>query len=318
MDLTFQTRLLRLYYAIPNGQHYSVLFKAFNRAIERVFKILLDRTMLGRSTENLSSELKVAPFPNQGAPILVASLTSFPARISTAHISILFILNQTIKPNIVLLWLAKEQFPNGEKDLPKQLLNLKSRGLELLFCEDLRSHKKYYYSLKKYPHAHIIMFDDDLYYPNNIIENLLELNKNYPLNIAASRVHRMKITKNSLAPYRNWLHNFNGTEPSHLNLHTSGNGTLVPSGLKMDDIFFNSETILKLSEGSDDVWWKANLIRLGIKVVTNGVINKDPITVGNSFENSLVARNTFKGEKDEMIVSVFSHFNISIDKIKSF
>lgn len=56
---------------------------------------------------------------------VIISLTSYPARIDTIHLTIMTLLNQTMKPRKVMLWLAKEQFPNGGKDLPQKLLKLK-------------------------------------------------------------------------------------------------------------------------------------------------------------------------------------------------
>ena len=55
-------------------------------------------------------------------PKLIVSLTSFPARINTVHQVIESLLNQTKKADKIILWLAPEQFPNGEKDLPEKLL----------------------------------------------------------------------------------------------------------------------------------------------------------------------------------------------------
>src|SRR5699024_12638905 len=60
------------------------------------------------------------------------------------------LLRQTYPPDKIILWLAKEQF-EGRNTLPNNLLDLEKRGLEIVFCdEDLRSHKKYYYAIKKF------------------------------------------------------------------------------------------------------------------------------------------------------------------------
>ena len=76
----------------------------------------------------------------------VVSLTSFPMRIERIWITIESIFRQTYKPLSIILWLSKEQFPNGELDLPKGLIKMRKRGLEIKFVEgDIRSHKKYKY-----------------------------------------------------------------------------------------------------------------------------------------------------------------------------
>ncbi|MGH1433680.1 MAG: hypothetical protein ACRBG0_04380 [Lewinella sp.] len=301
--------ILSIYYSTPNLQHLTILGKIANRLWQKLFKNIADVVFSARFNSSRETREKNLSFREKE---LITSLTSFPARIGKVHLSIECILDQSIKPDRVILWLASEQFPDGKESLPMTLLRLESKGLEIEFCEDLRSHKKYYYALKKHPNANVIMFDDDLYYHKDIIKNLLELNQKNPTCIAATRVHRLLIDKNSLKPYRSWFHNYNGGDPSHYNMHTSGAGTLIPPNLPLDSTFFDIKLIRTLSPHSDDVWWKVNLIRLGIKVVTNGRFNKDPLTIGDAFKNSLVSQNTFEGKKDIQLKETFDYLEIKI------
>lgn len=50
---------------------------------------------------------------------VIISLTSFPQRIDVVYITITTLLKQTFKPGKIMLWLAEEQFPNGEKKSAK-------------------------------------------------------------------------------------------------------------------------------------------------------------------------------------------------------
>lgn len=65
----------------------------------------------------------------------VVSLTSYPKRISTVWITIETLLWQSIKPDVIILWLADSQF-DGVESLPRELLNLQKRGLSIRFCDD--------------------------------------------------------------------------------------------------------------------------------------------------------------------------------------
>lgn len=96
---------------------------------------------------------------------IIVSLTSFPGRIHLVHKTIQTILLQSVKPDLVELWLAKEQFPNYEKDLPNELTNLIQYGLKICWCSDYRSFKKLVPSLQEHPDAIIVTADDDVYYP---------------------------------------------------------------------------------------------------------------------------------------------------------
>ena len=55
------------------------------------------------------------------------------------------------------MWLAKEQFENIE-DLPQELKEQQKRGLTIRFCDDLRSHKKYYYVLQENPNDIVAIY----------------------------------------------------------------------------------------------------------------------------------------------------------------
>lgn len=61
-------------------------------------------------------------------PRIIVSLTSYPARISVVFQVLERMLVQTLRPDKVILWLAKEQFPNREADLPDELLALCEEG----------------------------------------------------------------------------------------------------------------------------------------------------------------------------------------------
>ena len=95
----------------------------------------------------------------QNAPLLIVTLTSFPARINEIHYTIYSLLNQRLKPDKVVLWLAEEQFPNKEEDLPNNLLKLKSNGLTIEWCDDIKSYKKLIPALEKYPKDFLVIDD---------------------------------------------------------------------------------------------------------------------------------------------------------------
>ena len=80
---------------------------------------------------------------------MIVSLTSYPARMETIHQCLDSIYAQSMQPDKVVLWLAEEQFPNREKDLPDSLLeDLDAGKIEVFWCDDLGSHKKYFYTMQ--------------------------------------------------------------------------------------------------------------------------------------------------------------------------
>lgn len=301
--------LLSIYYKLPKYENKSLVYKIFIRVVARIIKLFLDNFF----TFFIKSQVKLTPKNEGNNNFIIASMTSFPSRINYVHISIECILRQSLQPNKIILWLAESQFPNKLNDLPPTIIKQMARGLEINFCDDLRSHKKYYFSLMKFPESKVIMLDDDLYYHKDLIKNLVYFHDKNPNYIIASRVHKMVFKNNSLVPYRNWIHNFQAKKPSLYLHHTSGNGTLIPNKVFFDEVTLNPELMMDLSPNSDDVWLKMNLIRQKREVFVFNKYNRDPITVKSTHSSSLVSKNTFKGFKDLQIEKTVEYFKINFD-----
>ena len=141
-----------------------------------------------------TSSPQPSPTRGEGEKIIV-SLTSFPARINIVVKTIKTLLTQTLKPDAVILWLAPEQFPNGEKDLPQELLDLKQYGLTIDWYKDIRSYKKIIPTLKKYPNAVVITTDDDIYYAPDTLESLYKSYLEHKNEVHAHRCDWLKVVE---------------------------------------------------------------------------------------------------------------------------
>ena len=179
-------------------------------------------------------------------------MTSFPARIDVVWLTIETLLNQSVKPDRIILWLAECQF-HGIDQLPEQLLRQMERGLEIRFCEDLRSHKKYYYVMQECPEDLIILTDDDAFFPGDMVEKLLELHKKYPRDIIGSTVAVVG-SKESLPDQ--WGRPVPGERIRQAdNIQPfSGQGTLYPPHCFDEPLIFNKELFMRLCPNADDLW----------------------------------------------------------------
>ena len=195
---------------------------------------------------------------------IVVSLTSYPARINTVWITVETLLNQTMKPYKVILWLAREQFPHGK--LPKRLVALQKRGLEISYCEDLMPHKKYYYTMQKYSDYFVVTADDDIFYPEDHLEKLWQGYEKYPGNIICHWSHKIAYDKEGRFVSYNELKS-NGEEiPSFLTLAVGCNGVLYPPSALCEEAF-NIEKIKRISLYTDDLWLKCMSVLNDVKVV---------------------------------------------------
>lgn len=98
---------------------------------------------------------------------MVVSLTTFPLRIGKVHLTIQSILRQSRPADRILLWLSKEEFPE-EAQLPANLLRLKEKGLDIRFCDNIRSFKKVFYTAQEFENDVIVTADDDALYPGKL------------------------------------------------------------------------------------------------------------------------------------------------------
>ena len=235
---------------------------------------------------------------------IIISLTSYPARIGTVNQTIESLLNQTMKADKVILWLAPEQFPNKEKDLPEHLLALCDKGLTIDWYHDIKSYKKLIPTLKKYPEAIIVTADDDLLYDKNW---LLYLYNSYLTEKNVIHCHRitrlynignqLRILDRNLYLNKKNCYREDIKKASYFNKLSGGAGTLYPPHSLHKDVL-DEETFMQLAPTSDDIWFYIQAIRNNyrVKVVDNNlyILNYIP---GTQNENCLCRINDISGNK---------------------
>lgn len=193
---------------------------------------------------------------NSNDQLLIVSLTSFPDRIGKTWIAIESLLRQSIPADFVVLWLSEEQFPSLES-VPQSLLKLRSRGLRIEIRKgDLRSHKKYIYALREFPGANLILADDDIYYPSNMIENLMNASRKYKNKVICRFTKKIRRQLNGdILPYLDWTKVNDGSLGSEY-FFGSGGGVLIPPGAISPDAT-NEDVLSTVTPHADDVWLNA-------------------------------------------------------------
>lgn len=211
----------------------------------------INRDEIASKVENLN---RSGVSGNSGTPRLVVSITSYPARMYDLHLCLYSLLTQTHKPDKVVLWLAEEQFPMREADVPRKVLALREFGLEIRWCPDYRSHKKIIPSLRAFPQAAIVTADDDLFYPEDWLEKLWVSYQNAgETGIHAHRCHRIRLKKDKVTPYQQWEKCIQEGSNSPLLFPTSGGGVLYAPGSLHPDVT-DVQKAMALCPAADDVW----------------------------------------------------------------
>ncbi len=207
--------------------------------------------------------------PELPKPQLIVSLTSFPFRIPTLHITINSLLNQTMKPDKIILQLSEDEFPNKEGDLPENLLSLREKGLIINWNKgNTRSYKKLIPTLKQYPNDIIITVDDDFIYDKNLIKLLWKAYEKNPKLVHCHRTTKFSLKKDGSFKVKGikWY-----KKPSFANKLVGCGGVLYPSNVLYKDIT-DENLFTTLAPTNDDIWFWLMAVMNGTKI---NVIDKN-------------------------------------------
>lgn len=201
---------------------------------------------------------------------LIVSLTTYPKRIGLIPQVLESLYEQTRMPDEIVLWLAPEQFPEREKELPERLVELSGQGkLTIRWCDDLKAHKKYFFAMQEYPEDLIVTVDDDLTYSPDTLAVLYNSYLLYPDAVSTVRAHLMVLDENrQILPYLSWIQETDACihEPSMQLMATGGAGVLYPPHLFRKE-FFDQQAIMENSPYADDLWLKAMQLASEVPVV---------------------------------------------------
>ncbi|MDE7273218.1 MAG: hypothetical protein K2N95_09170 [Lachnospiraceae bacterium] len=202
---------------------------------------------------------------------IIVSLTSFPARIETVDITVKSLLMQSLKPDEIILWLAREQFPGKEDGLPNRLLELKKYGLTINWCNDIKSYKKLIPALRMYPEDIIVTADDDVYYERHWLKRLYLGYEKAPDYVHCHRItkfyikdneYKMKEGEFDIYPFPSYLHKLTGV-----------GGVLYPPHILSKEVL-DEEKFRNLAPTNDDIWFWLMAVLNGVKI--NVVKNNIP------------------------------------------
>ncbi len=230
------------------------LYKALsNRARKKIGKIDIKALSLNREPRDTT---------------LTFTLTTFPDRIDSVQYTLRSLFNQSMKPDRVVLWLAKEEFEGRE--LPQSIKDFQSVGLEVRFCDNMFGHKRYYQLIPEQKENElIVMFDDDILFPKHLVYRLYEVWKKNPNCIVCDRGQVFELESNGevLNPGR-WsaISPVGVKKPSFRVLASPGGGCLVPPNALYKDAC-NTELIKKYAIKTGDIWLMFMAVQNDTKII---------------------------------------------------
>ena len=248
---------------------------------------------------------------------IVVSLTSYPARFPTLDITIRSLLNQTMRPDKIVLFLHKD----GEYDkVTPNIKALEEFGLEIVPCDvNLRPHNKYFHAMQKYPDDIIITVDDDQYYNERLIENLFESYKRYPGAVSAVRTREIQFDKNGEPlTYKKWRRaKRKRLGPLNSIFALGVGGVLYPPGCMDRNILLDADKIKEICLRNDDVWLKAVQLKKGTKVVVIPRYKKFRLNPVGTQKIALHKSNIGENENDIIVKNIISEFKLTAGDFKN-
>lgn len=294
------------YYEHKNNHKQKIFFR----------KIIKEDNNKKKEIEKLISELPHNLLKcNNNDNDVVVSLTSYGKRVYDALPYALYsIFNQEQLPNRIVLYLDKENWNNN--NLPKLIKRLQNSGLEVRFCEDIRSYKKLIPALIEFPNNPIITIDDDFYYNKSIIKELLtEYELSDKKTVIGSWGCISSICNGKYLPYTKWLDCKYGNKHSNYSLY-AGNGTIYPPNI-FDKEITKSDIFMKLCPTADDIWFWAMEKRQNIKIKllkNAGYGLHVPVNRIETYDlnqkGTLFYENVINKKNDSQFLDVISYYNI--------
>ena len=242
----------RLWHDVETRKAQRSLSEALSE-VQRLQKQVLYDQIVNRFHEKamLSTEPGTTSSLFCGEEVII-SLTTFGTRINDVYLTIESIMQGSLLPNRIILWLAEDEFK--DKPLPLMLLKQQKRGLQIEYCKDLRSYKKLIPALSKYPFATIITIDDDVIYDFDMLERFLNVHQENPQAICASRVRKISIDSDGrINSYLKWKVD-KETTSSKLLFPIGVGGVLYPPNSLSNEV--NNESVfMEICRFADDVWF---------------------------------------------------------------
>lgn len=237
---------------------------------------------------------------------IIISMATYEKRFETITLCLKSLLFQTYKPDKILVWLD----PGTLNKITQEMKELTKYGVEYFEAdENIKSHKKYYYTMKKYPDSIIITVDDDMIYSPFLISSLYKMHKKNMNTVCARRVHKILWDNNQILPYKEWEQETAEKKASFRLIAIGVGGILYPPNC-LNEIVFNLDIIKKNCIETDDIWLKFIEIISDVPVVYVPCILRHPIEIRESQIVALNKDNVGLGNNDICIDKLLKYFKL--------
>jgi hypothetical protein len=234
---------------------------------------------------------------------LVVSLTSYPPRFPTLALTLRCLLCQSVRPDRTILWIA----PEGQSELPRDVLALQLYGLEIRATRDIGPFTKIVPALQAFPDVIVVTADDDQYYWRTWLEELTSAWSGSTREIVCHRANGIVLDSDGRPrPYGEWPMDAMPEGRSVAVLPTGVEGVMYPPG-SLSPRVLDADAFLKLCPRADDIWlyWMARLAGSEFRLTGHG---RRPCMWRNSQQVALYRDNVLQNGNDTQIAAMIDAF----------
>jgi hypothetical protein len=259
---------------------------------------------------SIYKKIRKLPKSEQKKPQFIITLTSYGKRLKrTAPYAIASLLSQKTAPDRIILWTVCSE------KIPGKLQKLMEYGLEVKFCEDIRSYKKLIPALQKFPEDVLVTADDDILYPADWFSKLKNAYQYNPSSIYCHRAHEILFDENKkILPYLDWRWEVKSIEQPKRLFPTGVGGILYPPH-SLDSHVTDVSLFTRLAPFADDIWFWA-MTRLAGTQVSLVKDNYNEVFSLDTSVSSLAEYNNDRKGNDEQLAAVLTEFPQILEQIR--
>lgn len=244
---------------------------------------------------------------------VIVSLTTYGKRIYDVCLAIESIMQGTLLPNKIILWLSDKEF--SDDTLPLTIKNQQKRGLSVKYTRDIKSYKKIIPTLRENPNSIVVTIDDDVIYDYDMLEKLIVSYKKDPLAIHANMIHNATMDSDGIMSYTKWEHKIDNTVDTKPTYFMIGVGGVLYPPCSLDSEVLNEDVFMEICPNCDDIWLKAMALKKGTKILkayTHSSKGADYVELLYPKEEGLWIKNYISNDcrNDKQLNAVFQKYDL--------
>lgn len=289
----------------PGAARIPVPARSTARRIRKAFK----RFSAYAGLAQLRLRNLVARGSATGTADVVVSMTSYGPRIRTVAVALESIARGTVRPRRMILWLDDPRLLDNE---PAGLRRLRRRGVEVRLSGNYGPHTKYYSyvstpELEGYP---LVTADDDIIYPSDWLQVLLDANLAHPEMIHGHWVSTIGVNNGSITQYQAWERR-RDTTPAFNNFALGVSGVIYPPAM-LRELRHRGTLFMDVCPGADDIWLHWVALRAGIPVRQVDSTPRHFPMIPGSQHTPLNELNVDQHRNDHWIRGLYSNADIDV------